>query len=74
MFTNVSGKFASPVSHKSIDDNNAGMETQSQKVVIPEVPAVETKESDIIDEVRRLFGKFWWLWLIVVAMWLMKGE
>ena len=75
MFTNVSGKFASKESHKSIDDNNAGMQTQSQKVVIPEVPAVENNSNELMDEVKRLFGKYWWLWLVVIVWWLMKkGE
>lgn len=71
--TNISGKFAAPTSHKASDAQES-VKTQSKKVVVPEVPNVTDNKNELMDEVRRLFGRFWWLWIIVLVLWLMKGD
>lgn len=73
--TNLSGKFAAPVSHAAIDDAQPNVEIHKIAAAIPPVPQapVQTK-ADVMDEVRRLFGKFWWLWLIVIVCCFTKGE
>lgn len=71
--TNNSGKFASVSVDIEADtqDNNGFVGDPN----IPEVPAIDIYETATpIDMIRRLFGVFWWLWLVLLIWWVAKND
>lgn len=56
--TNHSGKFVSTVSNKESDMTSAAM-----AAVIPDTPSVS-----VLQRVEEYFGKYWWLWIILLII------
>ena len=85
---NASGKFVGPrVSYASMTASAADKDvkgTYIKKTVIPAppTPPAPTPPAEYgaavtgsrMDNIRELFGRLWWLWLVVIVMWLAKGE
>lgn len=79
--TNYSGKFVEPrISHAASTATGEGLEREDvKKTVIPPAPTPPAEYSAAVtgsrmDNIRELFGRLWWLWLVVIVWWLMKGE
>lgn len=83
---NASGKFVEPrVSHAASTATGEGLKSEGvKKTVIPPVPTPPAPippaeygaavTGSRMDNIRELFGRLWWLWLVVIVWWLMKGE
>lgn len=77
--TNYSGKFVEPrISHAAFTATGEGLEREDvKKTVIPPVPTPPAEYGAAVtgsrmDNIRELFGRLWWLWLVVIVMWLAK--
>lgn len=87
--TNYSGKFVPGVSHATSDalgqvgkvdapaeEEVLDIETDDYVPVIPPVPEAPMCGCDnsLMGKVRGLFGKLWWLWIVVVVLLLAKED
>lgn len=58
MMTNNSGKFISQVSNMETE-----MTATELSPLVPETPKVT-----LLQSVEEYFGKFWWMWLIILLL------
>ena len=79
MFTNISGKFIiteDAVDQPVVVDNAeiADVKDVGEEVDVVEIPDCPDYQPTPMEVVRYLFGKFWWLWLVVLLAILIKKE
>lgn len=67
---NVSGKFSSPKSHFNGEENIEGLADQ-----IPPTPVSRREDKNpVVEFVTEYFGRFWWLWLILLILKMVRYE